>query len=148
MKNKICGFHCVKSVRIRSFSGQYFPAFGMNTERYGVSPHIQSKCGKIQTRQTPNTDTFHAVFVWLAAFIFFVTLVDLHFLACKRYRIDDIEFPNNTLQGYTEYSLNRNSWKIKYCQFNKNVVRAVYNYIFNCVVSDVWCLNLGSIKLK
>ena len=24
--------HCVKSVRIRSYSGPYFPAFGLNTE--------------------------------------------------------------------------------------------------------------------
>ena len=53
--------HSVKSVRIRSFSGQYFPAFGLNTERYGASPRIQSECGKIGTRKTPNTDTFHAV---------------------------------------------------------------------------------------
>ena len=29
--------HCVKSVRIRSFSGPYFSAFGPNTERYSVS---------------------------------------------------------------------------------------------------------------
>ena len=29
--------HYVKSVRIRSYSGPYFPAFGLNTERYGVS---------------------------------------------------------------------------------------------------------------
>ena len=29
------------------FSGLYFPAFGLNTERYGVSLRIQSKCGKI-----------------------------------------------------------------------------------------------------
>ena len=29
--------HCLKSVRIRSFSGPYFPAFGLNTERYSVS---------------------------------------------------------------------------------------------------------------
>ena len=29
--------HCIKSVRIRSYSGPYFPAFGMNTERYGIS---------------------------------------------------------------------------------------------------------------
>ena len=28
--------HCVKSVRVRSFSRPYFPAFGLNTERYGV----------------------------------------------------------------------------------------------------------------
>ena len=53
--------HCVKSVRIRSYSGPYFPAFGVNTERYGVSLRIQSECGKIWTRKTPNTDTFHAV---------------------------------------------------------------------------------------
>ena len=26
----------MKSVRFRSFSGPYFPAFGLNTERYGV----------------------------------------------------------------------------------------------------------------
>ena len=29
-------FHCVKSGRIRSFSGPYFPAFGLHTERYRV----------------------------------------------------------------------------------------------------------------
>ena len=38
--------HFVKSVGIRSFSSQYFPAFGLNTERYEVSLRIQSKCGK------------------------------------------------------------------------------------------------------
>ena len=49
--------HYVKGVRIRSFSGAYFPAYGLNTERYGVSLRIQSKCGNIQTTKTPNTDT-------------------------------------------------------------------------------------------
>ena len=38
--------HCVKSVRIRSFSGLYFPAFGLNTERFSGSLRIQSECGK------------------------------------------------------------------------------------------------------
>ena len=33
------------------FSGAYFPAFGLNTERYGFSLRIQSKCGKIRTRK-------------------------------------------------------------------------------------------------
>ena len=55
------GNHCVKSIHIQGLSGPYFPAFGLNTERYRVSLHIQSKCGKIQTRKTPNTDTFQAV---------------------------------------------------------------------------------------
>ena len=52
---------CVKSVRIRSFSGQYFPTFGLNTERHRVSLHISSECRKIRTRKTPNMDTFCAV---------------------------------------------------------------------------------------
>ena len=53
--------HCVKSVRIRSFSGLCFPAFGLKTERYELSLCIQSKCGKMWTRKTPNTDTLYAV---------------------------------------------------------------------------------------
>ena len=55
--------HCVKSVRIQRYSGPYFPAFRLNTERYGVSIHIPSECGKIETRITPNTDTFHEVLI-------------------------------------------------------------------------------------
>ena len=76
--------HCVKCVRIRSYSGRPFPAFGLNTERYGVSLHIQSKCGKMLTRVTPNTDTFYAVLPqWildsrasLTNFETYVTIID------------------------------------------------------------------------
>ena len=52
-KKCICWYllHCVKSVQMRSFFWSYFPAFGLNTERYGVSLRIQSKCGKIRTRK-------------------------------------------------------------------------------------------------
>ena len=58
-----------KCVRIRSYSSPHFPAFGLNTERYGVygvwrdevSVLIQSKCGKMRTRITPNMDTLYAV---------------------------------------------------------------------------------------
>ena len=59
--NPISFIACVKSDRIRSYSGPYFLAFGLNMEKYSVSFRIQSECGKIQTRITPNTDTFHAV---------------------------------------------------------------------------------------
>ena len=45
----------------QSYSDPYFPAFGLNMERYSVSLRIQSKCGKIRTRISPNTDTFYAV---------------------------------------------------------------------------------------
>ena len=34
-----------------AFSGPYFPAFGLNTDRYGVSLRIQSECGKTRTRK-------------------------------------------------------------------------------------------------
>ena len=53
--------HCVKSARIRGFSGPHFTAFELNVERTGASLRIQSECGKMQSRKTPNTDTFHAV---------------------------------------------------------------------------------------
>ena len=53
--------HCVKGVRIRSYSAPHFPVFGLNTERYGVPLRIQSKCRKIRTRIAPNTVPFFAV---------------------------------------------------------------------------------------
>ena len=34
---QISHVHSVKSVRIRSYSGLYFPAFGLNMKRYGVN---------------------------------------------------------------------------------------------------------------
>ena len=65
-------FHCVKGVRIRSCSGPYFSAFGLNTERYRVfvfnqnigiqNMRIQSECGKMQTRITPDRGTFYTLF--------------------------------------------------------------------------------------
>ena len=53
------GRHCVKVVRIRSYSGPYFLRIGLNTERYSVSLRIQSECGKIPSRITSNKDTFY-----------------------------------------------------------------------------------------
>ena len=60
MKN-INSKHCVKSVRFRSYSGSHFPVFGLNMEKYSVSLQIQSKCEKMRTRTTSNSDTFYAV---------------------------------------------------------------------------------------
>ena len=53
--------HFVKSVRLQSYSDPHFPVFGLNTQRYGLSVLIQSECGKMRTRITPNRDAFHAV---------------------------------------------------------------------------------------
>ena len=55
----------VKSVRIRSFSVSYFPAFGLNGESYAVSLHIQSECWEIRSRKTLNTDTSSSVYWYI-----------------------------------------------------------------------------------
>ena len=60
-QRKLKTLRCLKSVRIWSYSGPYFPAFGLNTERYCVYLRIQCKNEKIRTRKTLNTDTFHEV---------------------------------------------------------------------------------------
>ena len=61
--------HCVKSVRIQSYTDQYFPKFGLNTQRYGLSLRIQSECEKIRTRITPNTNTFYAANITILNFV-------------------------------------------------------------------------------
>ena len=45
------------------FLWSVFHKFALNTDRWWVSFSIQSKCGKIRTRKTPNRDAFHAVIV-------------------------------------------------------------------------------------
>ena len=82
---KTRGIHCVKSVRIRSYSGPYFPTFGLNTERYGVSLPIQCEYGKMRTRITPNTDTFHAVIFRTLAYSETKTYSDLSMPRNQKY---------------------------------------------------------------
>ena len=43
-------------------SGPYFPAFGLNTERYVFSPNA----GKYGPEETPYLDTFHAVTIFVS----------------------------------------------------------------------------------
>ena len=62
--------HCMKCIRIRSFSGPYFATFGPNTERYSVSLHIQSECGKKYGPEKVRvraifTQWFHAIGLFL-----------------------------------------------------------------------------------
>ena len=72
-KYVICYYHWIKSFCIWSYSGQHFPAFGLNmeryfvslriqsecgTERFFVSIRVQSKCGKMRTRMIPHRTHF------------------------------------------------------------------------------------------
>ena len=81
---KVPEIQCVKSIRIRNFSGPNFPAFGLNTERYGLSFRIQQECGKISTRKTPNTDTFHGVILVILQWLVlpFTVKTGLRFKGC------------------------------------------------------------------
>ena len=46
------------------FSGPYYPAFGLNTERYGVSLRIQSECGIIRSRKNSIFGYFSRSDIW------------------------------------------------------------------------------------
>ena len=72
-----------ESVRSPIFSVLYFPAFGLNTERYSVYLRIQSECKKIKTRKTPNTDTFHAVFFIVPCYSWINKLFDQRYCNLK-----------------------------------------------------------------
>ena len=57
--------HCVKVVQIRSFSGPYFPAFGLNTEIYGVNRDQKnsvfghfSRSGIVSNKQKKHVNSF------------------------------------------------------------------------------------------
>ena len=49
------------------YSEFFWPVFSRIWTEYGKILHIapQSECGKIRTRKTPKTDTFHAVLMQL-----------------------------------------------------------------------------------
>ena len=61
-------WNCIKSVRIRIYSGSHLLTFGLNTERYSVYLRIQFECGKMRSRITPNMDAFHEVWKLLTNF--------------------------------------------------------------------------------
>ena len=61
-------YHWVKSVRIWNFFVPYFPAFGLNTERYHVSLRIQSEWMRENTDQK-NSEYEHFSRKWTCSII-------------------------------------------------------------------------------
>ena len=104
----------VKSVRIRGYSGPYFPTFGLNTERYSVSLRIRSECGKIirifpysslMRKNTHRNNSeyehfLHSVYFILFAFIILVSLV----LKFWRYRVHQC-LGIKIAKGFEKFSL-------------------------------------------
>ena len=61
-KECIC-YYCVKSVRIRSYSGPHFSRIFLHSPYLSVFSPKRENAGKIRDRITPTTDTFCAVIV-------------------------------------------------------------------------------------
>ena len=78
------------------FSGPYFPVFGLNTERYSVSLHIQPECGSIRTRKNSVFGQTFSVshYPWNSIFTTFICRwfrVKIQLLATS-FASDDIAF--------------------------------------------------------
>ena len=56
-----CVYLASKVSKFKDFSGPYFPIFELNTDIYSLSLRIQYEYGKILTRKTSNSGTFHTV---------------------------------------------------------------------------------------
>ena len=52
----------MKSVRIRSYSGRHFPAFGLNGELQAISPYSVGMRENAD-QNTPNKSTFYSVII-------------------------------------------------------------------------------------
>ena len=61
------------------FSGPYFLAFGLNTERYSVSLRILSKCGKLRTRKNSVFGHFSGSAILWPPHLPFISKTDLLF---------------------------------------------------------------------
>ena len=86
--------HCVKILRIRSYSGPHFPELRLNVERRSFCPYLfqmRENAGKIRTRKTSNANSFYAksdadvtyqtvnLFSFDKCFIYFISDV-LHYI--------------------------------------------------------------------
>ena len=89
----------MKSVQIRSFSGLYFPVFGLNTEIYSV---FSPKTGKYVPEKTLYLDNLHAVGVqdnkWITYVPWILVLCSLATYYVKSGRIWDLHW---SIYSYT-----------------------------------------------
>ena len=79
--------HCVKSIRIRSFSSPCLLAFGLNRERYGVCIRIRPECRseKLQIRRLFTKCMSYRMYliIWLANIKYAISLQKKMNIKCK-----------------------------------------------------------------
>ena len=120
-------FHDTKSVRIRSFSGPYFHAFGLNMEIFSVNFRIQSKCEKIRTRKIPSASTIYAVSsVRRSHRDFFFIYISLHKNWSFPLRVSLVIVTTSTVSSIFSHIHWRNPWwKTSF------FVECLHNYIMS-----------------
>ena len=102
----------MKIVRIRSYSGLHFSAFGLSTERYGVTIRIQPELtiriqpefGKILARITPNTTSFHAMNV-LKNFSSYPLTRNISLIYCNSHKDTSLKIHTLTLDVFLQHIL-------------------------------------------
>ena len=87
--------------------GPYFPTFELNTEIHEVSLRVQSKCGKIGTGKTPNTDTFQAVYITRQ-------LLERPAKHCFFFKTDHCYKQSSSLDKFFINFENSDAWQSKY----------------------------------
>ena len=101
--------HFLKSIQIRVFSGRYFLAFGLNTERYGVSLRIQSKFGKMRTRKNSVFGHFSPsdeLFFWSVFFCIRTEYGEIRVSLRIQSECGKIRIRKNSVSGYFSRSVN------------------------------------------
>ena len=92
--------HCVKSVRIRSFSGPYFPTFGLNTD------HKNSEYGHFLRGVTSHNFLLCHNFCRFFHFFFFLCfLLQLYFIFSFCFIFHFIYFSSSILIYVSTFSL-------------------------------------------
>ena len=105
-------------------SGLYFPAFGLNTEKYRVSLLIQSECGKIRTRKKLRIRTLVTQWKIIGTSINFVSFIED--TEMNQYFSNEL-----SMQTWSILNLYGFSQQLKGCSQLENSEAATYGKIFS-----------------
>ena len=137
--------HCLKSVPFWSYSGPYFPTFGLNTERYRVSLRIQSGCGKIRSispysvRMGENTDQNNSEY---GHFLHSGNLLKIAFFR----NLVNITTSNIAWLYFSKSNCNQSRYYQVVLQLTLNIAHTFLLCFYCCLLTDV-CWENKSLQL-
>ena len=131
---KVILSHCVKRVRIRSYSVPHFSSIFPHSDWIRRDTECLSvfspNAGKMRTRITPNTDTFYAVSIFGEPLIF------------------DKAFPGHFAEEWTNYIHNINMSAERTCSFilirtTTEFLVGIFPIDFLKTLYEIWTLGLS-----